>query len=62
MSGPPSSGHEANHRRGATTIFDARGLMGRAYWYAILPIHNLIFGGLLERIARRAGDTGPSAS
>jgi lipocalin/uncharacterized protein YbjT (DUF2867 family)/ligand-binding SRPBCC domain-containing protein len=37
-----------------TATFDPRGLMGRAYWYAILPIHNLIFGGLLERIARHA--------
>ncbi len=38
-----------------TATFDPRGVMGRAYWYAILPIHNLIFGGLLERIAERAG-------
>lgn len=38
-----------------TATFDARGLTGRAYWYAILPVHNLIFGGLLERIARHAG-------
>ena len=38
-----------------TATFDACGLMGRAYWYAILPVHNLIFGGLLERIARHAG-------
>lgn len=38
-----------------TATFDPRGWMGRAYWYAILPVHNLIFGGLLERIARHAG-------
>jgi uncharacterized protein YbjT (DUF2867 family)/ligand-binding SRPBCC domain-containing protein len=46
-----------NHRSmiRQTAIFDPRGLMGRAYWYAILPVHNLIFGGLLERIARHAG-------
>jgi hypothetical protein len=37
-----------------TATFDPCGLMGRAYWYAILPVHNLIFGGLLDRIARRA--------
>lgn len=37
-----------------TATFDPRGLMGRAYWYAILPIHNLIFGGMLERIASHA--------
>jgi hypothetical protein len=28
-------------------------LMGRAYWCGLLPVHRLIFGGLLERIARR---------
>ena len=39
-----------------TAIFDPRGLMGRAYWYAILPIHNLMFRGMLERIARHAID------
>jgi hypothetical protein len=39
-----------------TATFDPRGLLGRVYWYAILPIHNLIFSGLLGRIARRAGD------
>lgn len=38
-----------------TATFDPRGWTGRAYWYAILPVHNLIFGGLLDRIARRAG-------
>jgi hypothetical protein len=26
-------------------IFDPRGLMGRAYWDAILPVHNLISAG-----------------
>ncbi|HZJ32698.1 MAG TPA: SDR family oxidoreductase [Vicinamibacterales bacterium] len=41
-----------------TATFDPRGWMGRVYWYAILPVHNLIFGGLLERIARHAADGG----
>jgi uncharacterized protein YbjT (DUF2867 family) len=36
-----------------TATFDPRGLMGRAYWCGLLPVHRLIFGGLLERIARR---------
>lgn len=39
-----------------TATFDPRGLMGRVYWHVILPIHNLIFGGLLECIARQAAD------
>jgi uncharacterized protein YbjT (DUF2867 family) len=39
-----------------TATFDPRGLLGRAYWYAILPIHGLMFGGMLKQIARRAAD------
>ena len=37
-----------------TAAFDPRGLLGRAYWYALVPVHSLLFRGLLERIARRA--------
>ena len=37
-----------------TAAFDPRGLLGRAYWYALVPIHSLLFRGLLDRIARRA--------
>jgi len=54
-----------------TATFDPRGLLGRAYWYVLLPVHEWIFSGLLREIARRAtlsgieinGDSsrGPSA-
>ena len=37
-----------------TAAFDPRGVLGRAYWYAILPLHGLLFRGMLARIARRA--------
>ena len=37
-----------------TATFDPRGLLGSAYWYAIFPVHALLFRGLLRRIARRA--------
>jgi len=37
-----------------TATFDPRGLLGSAYWYAIYPLHALIFRGLLRRIAQRA--------
>jgi lipocalin/uncharacterized protein YbjT (DUF2867 family)/ligand-binding SRPBCC domain-containing protein len=37
-----------------TATFDPRGVAGRLYWYAVLPLHALIFRGLLRRIARRA--------
>ena len=38
-----------------TATFDARGVAGRLYWYAVLPLHALVFRGLLRRIAQRAG-------
>jgi len=37
-----------------TALFDAAGLFGRVYWYALWPIHQLVFGGMLRGIARRA--------
>lgn len=37
-----------------TAIFDPVGLLGRAYWYSIFPLHQLVFGGMLEGIARTA--------
>jgi hypothetical protein len=36
-----------------TAIFDPRGLLGRAYWYALVPIHAILFRGMLRRIAHR---------
>ena len=38
-----------------TARFDPKGLLGRAYWYAVLPFHAIIFRGLLRRIAQLAG-------
>jgi uncharacterized protein YbjT (DUF2867 family) len=35
-----------------TAIFDPHGLGGRVYWYALYPIHYLIFKGMLQRIGR----------
>ncbi len=37
-----------------TAIFDPVGLFGRAYWYALYPVHQLVFGGMLRGIARAA--------
>ena len=37
-----------------TAFFAPHGLSGLLYWYALYPIHGLIFSGLVERIARRA--------
>lgn len=33
-----------------TSTFRPKGVAGRLYWYAMLPIHSLLFGGLLKRL------------
>jgi hypothetical protein len=35
-------------------LFGPRGLLGRAYWYAVSPFHRFIFGPLACRIIARA--------
>ena len=42
-----------------TAIFDPVGLAGLAYWYALYPLHELVFAGMLRGIA--AGATEKSA-
>ncbi len=37
-----------------TAVFDPRGLGGLAYWYAIWPLHELVFTRMLAGIARAA--------
>jgi hypothetical protein len=37
-----------------TAIFDPLGLAGLVYWYALYPVHKLIFSGMLRRIAALA--------
>jgi uncharacterized protein YbjT (DUF2867 family) len=38
-----------------TALFDPVGVLGRLYWYAIWPLHGLVFNGMLRGIARAAG-------
>ncbi|MBN1492328.1 MAG: SDR family oxidoreductase [Phycisphaerae bacterium] len=42
-----------------TARFEPKGLFGLAYWYAVLPLHSIVFSGMLEGI-RRAAETGRS--
>jgi hypothetical protein len=49
---PLDRGRRSSLRQTAT--FDPRGLLGRAYWYALVPIHAILFRGMLRRIAHRA--------
>ena len=37
-----------------TAIFEPVGLLGRAYWFALYPLHQLVFGGMLRAIAQAA--------
>jgi uncharacterized protein YbjT (DUF2867 family) len=37
-----------------TAIFDPVGLLGLAYWYALYPLHQLVFAGMLRGIADKA--------
>ena len=37
-----------------TAFFAPKGLFGLVYWYVLYPIHNLIFSGLVRKLAQRA--------
>jgi uncharacterized protein YbjT (DUF2867 family) len=43
-----------------TAIFDPVGVAGRAYWYAVWPIHGLVFRGMVKGIARAAAVLPPA--
>jgi uncharacterized protein YbjT (DUF2867 family) len=40
-----------------TAVFDPLGVAGLLYWYALYPIHQLVFAGMLREICRRAAAT-----
>ncbi len=37
-------------------LFHPRGLLGRLYWYGLIPFHALIFRRLCQRLADAAGE------
>jgi uncharacterized protein YbjT (DUF2867 family) len=45
---------DAGSRVVQTAFFEPKGLPGLAYWYALYPVHGLIFRGTLRVIAERA--------
>jgi uncharacterized protein YbjT (DUF2867 family) len=47
---PDSSGTQIHQ----TAIFDPLGLMGRLYWYLLIPIHQILFQGMLRSIVEAA--------
>lgn len=48
----PLDGQRSEIRQ--TAIFDPAGLGGLLYWYALYPVHALVFDGMLRGIAARA--------
>jgi uncharacterized protein YbjT (DUF2867 family) len=43
-----------------TAVFDPAGFLGLVYWYTVAPLHGLVFRGMLDGIAARAGAGGRS--
>lgn len=39
-----------------TAVFEPLGLGGLLYWYALVPVHAVIFAGMTRRLARKAAD------
>jgi hypothetical protein len=37
-----------------TAVFEPRGLLGVLYWYALYPLHQIVFSGLVEAVGSRA--------
>lgn len=37
-----------------TAFFAPKGLSGLAYWYLLYPLHGMIFGGMIRRLAERS--------
>jgi uncharacterized protein YbjT (DUF2867 family) len=48
------TGHGPETTIRQTAIFDPVGWVGRLYWYALYPLHQLVFAGLLRGIAHEA--------
>lgn len=45
-----------------TAHFLPRGLWGRVYWYAVAPLHNLVFNDLAKKVVARAKEIEARAS
>ena len=42
-----------------TATFRPKGLLGRLYWYSMLPFHHFIFRGMIRNITRTGQEQGP---
>ncbi|MHC5004845.1 MAG: SDR family oxidoreductase [Planctomycetota bacterium] len=50
----PEPGDGSRCRLVQTARFKPRGLVGLVYWYAVLPLHGIVFNGMLRGIERAA--------
>jgi len=48
----PSSSGSAGTQLVMTARFRPRGLLGIAYWYSVLPLHGIVFRGMLKGLVR----------
>lgn len=46
-----------NQKLTQTAHFYPKGVLGRLYWYTVLPFHNLVFGDLAKKIVKHAENT-----
>ncbi len=35
-----------------TATFRPKGLLGRLYWFGVLPLHGIVFGGMVNRLSK----------
>ena len=50
----PLPGEASRCRLVQTARFLPRGLLGLAYWYAVMPLHGIVFGRMLRGVRRVA--------
>lgn len=55
----PAPAPGAGTRLIMTARFRPRGLLGIAYWYSVLPLHGIVFRGMLRGLVRAAGSRMP---
>jgi hypothetical protein len=50
----PPAGESGATRLEQIARFEPKGLFGLLYWYAVLPLHSIVFKGMLRGIKRAA--------
>lgn len=58
----PTADPAGHCRLRQTARFKPRGLLGLAYWFAVLPLHHIVFKGMLNGIRRTAQHMPPRPS